>query len=191
MAWMVAGGDASLSGATPIRLQDIAETIYSEAISRLRLTASPTQPELDLEQLLQDDAAMHKLTVGLAEGMANVLAASDERVLSVHYFDEGACSQAQPEGEAAHESTIHVLILVRSRSAGLEALAAALDSALTDAVRGPTRHPRDRRASLLNPVLITEEEVAQRRGLAVFLAPAGASLQTVWEREQPEGQAGE
>ncbi len=171
MAWMMAGGDASLSGATPIRLQDIAEKIYCEALSRLRLPVVAEQPEPDLEQLLQDGAALKKLTIGLAEGMANVLAASDERVLSVHYFAEG-------------DGAVHVLILVRSRSAGLEALVAALDRALTDTVRGPG-------ASLLNPLLITEEEVAQRRGLALFLAPAGAALRTVWEREQPEGQAEE
>lgn len=188
MVWMVAGSDASLSGATPIRLQDIAETIYCEAVSRVRGVTTPTQPRPDLEQLLQDGAALQKLTFGLAEGMANVLAASDERVLSVHYFEEDARPDERPEREGAAGSKIHLLVLVRSRSAALEALAAALDGALTDAVRDLSSLPLDRHASLLNPVLITEEEVEQRRGLALFLAPASTSLLTVWERERPAGQ---
>jgi hypothetical protein len=180
---MVASADTSISAMNPIQLQDITETIYAGAVARARVAVPPAQPEPSLEQLLQDGSFRQRLKIGLAEGVANILAASDERVLSVHYYEESAPLQRGAERHLPADPTVHLLVLVRVRSAGLDALVTALDRALTDTVRAIQSPLTGRHASLLNPVLITQEDVAQRRGCAVLLSLAYQALLTIWERD--------
>jgi hypothetical protein len=165
-----------------MRLQDIAEKIYGDALCRARPPVLPFQQAASLEELAQDPAFLGRLKIGLAEGVARALAANDERVLAVHVFAESGCDGDCEE--ASRPLAVHLLILVEGRSAALEALATALDETLTDTVRALPMQIQGRHGSLLNPIFITREDVAGRQGYAFLLSSTNTTLIPVWTWQQ-------
>jgi hypothetical protein len=126
--------------------------------------------------------------VGLAKGLVNLLAAHDERILSAYLFKEATRSYIQTETRSVPTTKTNLLILVRNRSAALHVLATALDQAL---VREIHKLPLpssllDQHETLLNPIFITEADMAQHKGYALLLSSALVPPLTIWRRDEAE-----
>lgn len=183
MAQTAGATAAGYDGATTVQLQEVAASIYEEALHRARPVVLAYQKPASSDELSRDPQFLRRLKVGLAEGVARVLAANDKRVQAVYVFEESSPRSEHAAGLEPLDATVHLLILVQARSAALDALASALDEALTGAVRTlPVGLPGGQ-ASLLNPIFITREDVAGRQGYAVLLSAASTTLLPVWSRD--------
>lgn len=136
-----------------------------------------------LDEFFQDPTFLQRLRMGLAQGVANVLAAYDERVLSVHLFAETGIPHEGTEACTMPGVTVWLLVLVSAHSAALNALGAALDQALAREVRKLPAPLLNQQGSLLNPTFITENDVAHRKGLAVLFSSAFDPPLTIWKRD--------
>lgn len=169
-----------------MQLQDIAEIVYDYALKQAYAPITPSKRKPTPDEFLQDPAFRQRLRVGLAQGVANVLAAYDERVLSAHLVAEMGIPHEEAEVCTLPDATVWLLVLVSARSAALDALGAALDQALAREVRKLPAPLLNQQGPLLNPTFITENDVAHRKGLAVLFSPAFDPPLTIWKRDGSE-----
>ena len=170
-----------------MHLQDIVETICSHALDRAYLpTARVKIKRSNEERPFQDMLFLKRLRVGLMQGAAYLLASSDDRVLSVYLIEETTQSTSPAEIDPATIAKTNLLILVRSRSAALNALAEALDQALVREVAKLPESALIDHDSLLNPIFITEADVVQHKGYAMLLSSALAPPLIIWQRDEAE-----
>lgn len=169
-----------------MQLQDIAETICNAALKRAYAPLPHSQRNAVRNDFLYDPSFLQRLRVGLAQGTANVLAAYDERVLSAHLLAETRLPHGKMEAPAAPDVTARLLVLVSARSAALDALGAALDQALARELRKLPAPLLDGQDSLLNPTFIVEDDIAQRKGLAVLFTAAFEPPLMIWQRDGGE-----
>lgn len=165
-----------------MQLQDITETICAKALERARPSAALTKEKPALEELLQDPTFIQRFKVGLAYEAANLLAASDNRVYSIYLLEASATLPMRRDASSSSTPNIHLIVLVEQRSAALHALATALDQALVREVRKFPASALLEDKSLINPLFITEKEVAQRKGYAVLLSSTHRPILTIWKR---------
>lgn len=186
VATMMDGTKVTYNETGTMQLQDVAEMICDYALERAYAPCTRSKRRCKLEQLLADWAFVQRFRVGLAQGVANVLAAYDERVLAVYLFGETGVARKENGESARPEMTVQLLVLVSARSAALDALGAALGQALAREVRklaGPSLKEQD---TLLNLTVITEEDVAQRKGLALLFSAAFNPPLAIWTRDGDE-----
>lgn len=169
-----------------MQLQDVAETICDYALERAYAPCTRSKRQRKLQQLLGDWAFVQRFRVGLAQGVANVLAAYDGRVLSVYLFGDTDVARAENGESARPELTVQLLVLVSTRSAALDALGAALGQALAREVRKLAGPVVGEQESLLNLTVITEDDVAQRKGVGLLFSAAFNPPLTIWTRDGGE-----
>lgn len=174
--------EEAFSGLSMIQLQDIAETICGNALDRAYPPVHPSRSKSRLEALLQDSTFLQRFIMGMARETACLLAANDNRVLSIYLFQESTNSHTYTEASSSLGVKIHLLILVRNRSAALHALASALDQALLREVHKQPVSLLNLDESLLNPLFITEADVAQQKGYAILLSSAMVPPLNIWKR---------
>lgn len=165
------------------QLQDIAETIFADALERAWPPTNRFMHNCSLEERLRDPTFRQRVKIGLAKGLVELVAAHDEHVLSAYLF--GGMTELYPQIEAysSPESKTHLLILVRKRSAGLHALVTALDEAFVREAQELLPSLANEQESLLNPIFITEADAAQHTGYAMLLSSAHVSPLTIWRRD--------
>ena len=175
----------SLNMLSTMQLQEIAETICADALECARPPTTRSRHESSLKDLLQNPTFLQRFKVGLAKGLVDLLAAHDERVLSAYLFKETARSYTQTESRLLPPVKTNLLILVRNRSAALHVLATALDEALVREVQKLPLPPSllNQHETLLNPVFITEADMAQHKGYAMLLSSALVPPLTIWRRD--------
>ena len=161
-------------------LQEAAETIQFDALQHAHTRCTQSIGAADLAELLQRHDFINHLKFGLAERIANTLAAHDENIQAIYYFDPNLSSDAETEAYAALDASVNLLVQVKSKSAALESFIMALDEALTQQVRKLPSTLFVSLASILNAILITEEDVDQRRGYAVLLSSMYLKPRQVW-----------
>lgn len=171
-----------LSMLSIIQLEDIAETICVNALERAHHTAARPPQKEELAELLQEPTFLQRFKVGLAQGMAHLLAVQDDRVLAAYLFDETNTFR-QTAAHSTSPAATHLLFLVSQRSAALYVLAEALDKALVREVGKLPSSPLNQGESLLNPLFITQADVTEHKGYAVLLSSALAPPLTIWKRE--------
>jgi hypothetical protein len=172
------------TGLNMMQLQGIAETICARALERARPPTSFIKDKPGLEELLQDPTFVQRFKVGLARGAADLLAANDNRVYSVYLLEASAALPMRLDASSSSTPNIHLLVVVEQRSAALHALATALDQALIREVRKFPASALLEDKSLINPLFITEKEVAQHKGYAMLLSSAHRPLLTIWKRKE-------
>ena len=80
------------------------------------------------------------------------------------------------------DATVHLLVLVNSSSAALEAFISALDRALTASLTSLPSPKFAERDSILDVNLLTEKDVESGRGYAVLLSSVFTPPLKVWQR---------
>ena len=176
-------GFTDLNRLSIIQLEEIAETICGNALERAGETAVYPAQQSDLADLMQDPSFLQRFKVSLAQGMTHLLATHDDRVLAAYLFDETTNTFTQMAEHTAAGGTTHLLLLVSKRSAALYVLAEALDKAFVREINKLPSSPLAQDESLLNPLFITEADVAENKGYAMLLSSAVASPLTIWKQE--------
>ena len=160
-------------------LQEIAETIQGDALQYARSRFTQPLRAAELAEVLQRHDFVDYFKFSVAENVARTLAAFDEHVQAVHYFDPTLASDAATY-HGAPDTTVNLLIQVGSNSAALKSFIAALDGALTQQARTLPSPVFASLASTLNTILITEEDVVQKRGYAALLSSLYLKPRQVW-----------
>jgi hypothetical protein len=162
---------------------NIAKRICHQALLETYDKLVPVEQELSLERLLQRRALFQSFKYSLAKGVAETLVTKDKRVRTVYMFEPSANPDAETEEDLPLEATIHLLVVVETTSAALEALIASLDRGLAQCMRElPSPLLADRR-SILDVNLVTEEAVKHKTGYANLLSSVFAPPLKLWEHQ--------
>jgi hypothetical protein len=121
----------------------------------------------------------------LALAAANVLAAHDQSVLAIYLHDPSGWATADREsgGDLPLDATVHLLVETIIPSAALEAFIAALDRTLTDSLRDLPSPKFAERASILNVIVVSEEEARLGLGHGKLLSSVFMPPLKIWECE--------
>ncbi len=164
-------------------LSDLAKTIRANAVvEALGNRRSYACNEALLELELSRQPVMENLKDGLSRGVARALAAHDSHVEAVYAYDPSANPDSDAGDDRRFDAALHLLALVATPSAGLQAFIAALDRALTESLTElPTPAFRGRE-SVLDIALITRRDVHGGRGYAGLLSSRFAPAVEIWRR---------
>ncbi|GIK36840.1 MAG: hypothetical protein BroJett011_06730 [Chloroflexota bacterium] len=173
----------TLSTGPVIHLDNIAKRICHEALEQTYDKLVPVEQELSLECLLQRRALFQSFKYGLAKGVAETLAANDKRVRRVYVIEPSANPDAEVEEHLPVEVTIHLVVVVETTSAALEALIASLDRGLVQCLQELPSPLLAGCHSILDVNLVTEEAVRHRTGYANLLSSIFAPPLKLWERQ--------
>ena len=164
-------------------IQGIAVSIRDEALTLAQDSYAVYQRGSDIGSLLRHSGFFDTFKHGLAGGVANALAANDQRVLAVYSYEPSMNPDSESGEDMPMEATVHVLALVAAPSAALESFVAALDSALTASLKELPSPLFASRESVLDVNMITEKDVRLRLGYAALLSSVFAPPLKVWSRE--------
>ena len=151
-------------------LQEAAETIQIDSMQYAHAKSIQPIRAASQAELLQRHDFLNHFKFGLANRIANTVAAHDDHVQEIYYFDPNLNPDAETETYTPLDVSVNLLVLVHSKSAALESFIAALDGALTEQIRKLPAPQFTKLTSILNAILITEEDVEQGRGYAVLLS---------------------
>jgi hypothetical protein len=162
------------------QLAEVAENIRDDAIVLARRRLTPLQRDAGLEILFQNPSFFGYFKYELTVGVADALAENDRHVLAMYHYDPSA-NPGNWAGEDM-DATVHAIALVSVTSAALEALVSSLDRALTASLKDLPAPQFAQRESILDVVLVTEEEVELGKGYAKMLSSVFAPPLKIWER---------
>jgi hypothetical protein len=166
------------------RLQEVAETIRDNALLAARSRMLARQQEVELADLLQQPVFLNSFKYGLAEGVTNVIVANDGNVQAIYLFEESTNPDSETEDALTPDMTVHLLLLVDSNSAALDAFVESLDRSLTELVRELPSRLLAKRTSLLNVIPVTQEDVDDKRGYGALLSSIFARPVKLWARKK-------
>ncbi len=150
-------------------VQDLVIGIRNDAIEYAVSKMPALSQNQGLQALSQRPEFLGYLKCGLAKGLGDLLTQNDEQVKEVYLFEP----DVEPEDESGTlftlDATVHLLVLVRTPSAALEALISALDRALTQSLKDLKVPVYARYRSVLDVIPISDEDVRMRRGFATLL----------------------
>lgn len=164
------------------RFQEAAETIRDNALNAARLRLPARQQEASLAGLLQIPVFLNSFKYGLAQGVTNVIVANDGNVQSIHLFEESTNPDSETEEVLALDMTVHLLLLVNSNSAALDAFIESLDRTLTELINELPSPLLAKRTSILNVIPITQEDVDNKQGYGALLTSMFARPVKLWAR---------
>ena len=164
-------------------LLETAETILDNALNLARKKLLPRDQDADLTKLFERRDFLDYFKYILAQEVAQVIATYDQRVQAVYLFEESANPDAETEEYLQFvDLTIHLLALVTSASAALEAFVASLDRSLTEVLSELPSNAFARRTSFLDVLPVTESNIEEGRGYAVLLSSIYARPLKIWQR---------
>jgi hypothetical protein len=164
-------------------LMETAETIKEIALNKARAMLLPKDRQKDPAILLARRDFVDYFNYALSIEVAQVIARYDKRVEAIYLFEESANPDGQTEDVLSSlDLSIHLLALVSSASAALEAFVTALDRSLTVVLNDLPSESFAGRTSFLNVLPITEVDVEERRGYAVLLSSIYARPVKIWQR---------
>jgi hypothetical protein len=166
------------------RLQEEAETIRDNALSAARSRLSARQQDDALADLLQIPTFLNSFKYGLAEGVSNVIVANDGNVQAVYHFEESTNPDSETEEALMPDVGVHLLLLVDSNSAALDAFIKSLDGTLTRLIRELPSPSLAKRTSILNVIPISQEDVDNKQGYGALLSSMFARPVKLWARKK-------
>lgn len=173
----------TLSTGPVIHLDNIIKRIYRDALAETYNKLASVEQELSLEDLLQRRALFQSFKYNLAKGVAETLATNDKKVQTVYLFEPSVNPDTEVKADLPLEATIHLVVVVETASAALEALIASLDRGLAQCVQGLPLHLVVDRRSILDVNLVTEEAIQHKTGYANLLSSIFAPPLKLWERQ--------
>jgi hypothetical protein len=165
-------------------LLETAETIRANALKLARKKLRLREQDGELANLFERRDFVEYFKHALALEVSQVIATYDQRVQAVYLFDESANPDADTEDYPSFvDLTIHLLALVTSASAALEAFVNSLDRTLTEVLSELPSNAFARRTSFLNVIPINESDIDEGRGYAVLLSSIYARPLKIWQRD--------
>jgi hypothetical protein len=163
-------------------LQETVETIQGDALQYALTHLPAAVQESALEELLQQPRFFEYFKFGLADYTAGTIAAHDEYVQEIYYFDPYLNPDAQTETDLPLDVSVNLLVVVKSKTAALQSFVDALDRALTQQIRDLPSTQLAGLNSILNAIMISEEDIAHGRGYAALLSSLFNKPRRVWPR---------
>lgn len=164
-------------------LLETAETVRDNALNRAREKMLSREKDAKLAQLLNNRDFVDYFIHALAQEVAQVIAAYDQRVRAVYLFEESANPDAEMgEYPSSVDPTIHLLALVTAASAALESFVISLDRILAETLSELPSNAFTKRTSYLNVVPVTKNDIEERKGYAVLLSSIYAPPLKIWQR---------
>ena len=162
-------------------LQETVETIQGDALQQARSRFPGYIQEIPFAEL-QQPVFFEYFKLGLADRIAGTVAAHDEHVQEVYYFDPYLNPDAETEAYLPLDASVNLLVLVESKTAALESFGAALARALKQQMREQPSPVMADVNYILNAILINEEDIARGRGYAALLSSLFNMPCRVWPR---------
>jgi hypothetical protein len=169
-------------------LEEMATGIRDQALTLALAKVAPGRRSAQLVELLERPRFRNAFIQALAMGVAQALAANDQRVLAVYAYPA-----APPPGAtvARQETSLaHLMVLVTSSSAALEVFVAALNRALRVSLSGITGKRFGQGHPLLDINILTEQQRQQGLGLTRLLSADQPRPIMLWQRQAKPGEAG-
>ncbi len=161
-----------------------AEEIRENALAFVQEKLTAFQCSLDLISLLRRSEYFEIFKYGLAISVADVLARYDQRVLAV-YTHELQTNTDVETGEAVPlNPTLHLLLLVSTPSAALDAFISSLDRALLANLKQLGLPVLKQRDFSLEVNTVTKQDMRYQIGYAKLLSSVFAPPLKVWQREE-------
>ncbi len=174
-----AGFEKATSDQESVSLSDAATTAQaalagalSFAEEKMRVSRAATTRALQQN----DREAYGYFCYGLAQQVAEHLAALDEQVRAVYLYDDEATPEDEVFGEARPSPLLHMIVVVGRKTEALNALLSGLDRALVQGLSSVTSSPN--LAHVLDTQVVEEKDVKSRSG-------CGALLSSVHHRPLP------
>lgn len=164
------------------QLEKVAQKICNAALAEAHTRLMPVQQELGLEYLFQYRNFVQSFKYSLAKGVAQTLAQHDKRVQVVYWFEPAVNPEVEVGESLLGEATIHLLVLVETSSAALDAFVASLDRGLIQCLKEMSPSLFTECRLLLDVNLVTQEAIERRTDLANLLSSIFAPPLKLWER---------
>jgi hypothetical protein len=163
-------------------LPNIARAIREIALAKaLRDRRAYAGDEALLELDLRRPAVLASMRDGLAQGVARALASHEEQVKAVYVYDPSANPDNETGEDWPFDPVLHLLV-VAAASPSLPVFIKELDQALVESLRDVPSPPFQMRESLLDVMLLTDEDVQQRKGYGALLSSVFAPAIEIWRR---------
>ena len=163
-----------------VELTEVAEKIKDKALDFAKMKLPPLKRDQNLEELFQQRNFFCDFKHGLVEGVCQTIGEYDGKVIESYCFDPDANPDCQSGDEIPLDGTINIILVVESKTAGLDALITSLDRGLTQALKElpiPNLVSYD---SVLNIIQVTQNDVENRKGYAALISSLYAPALKVW-----------
>jgi hypothetical protein len=171
----------SLSSMQTADLLEVAKTARDAALDFARLKFPPVKRDLDLEYLFRQRDFLCAFKSGLVENTCRVIGDYDAKALASYYFEPCTNPDTQSGEDIPIDGTLNIILVVKSKTAGLEAFINSLDRVLTKALKELPLPLLDSYDSVLNVIPVTEEDIEKGKGYAILLSSVHAPALKVWE----------
>jgi len=163
-------------------VQEIAKTIREKALEYAFEKYARNIQDPVIDELLYRYDFMEAFKSGIAEEIAQVLAVYDSCVQAIYLFDPNTNPGIEGGGYLPIDGVVHLLVQVEAPSAALRSFLEALDQRLTQALEELPAELYANYTSVLDIILITAEDVKNRKGYACLLTSIFAPPLKVWQR---------
>jgi len=164
-------------------LPELARTIRDIALAKaLRGRRAYAGDEALLELDLQRPAVLESVKDGIAQGVAHALAFHEAQVKAVYAYDPSANPDNETGEDRPFDPVLHLLVLVAGASSTLPAFIRELDQALVESLRDVPSLAFAMRETILDVILLTDEDVQQRTGYGSLLSSVYAPAIEIWRR---------
>lgn len=164
-------------------LPDVARAIRESALANaLRGRRAYAGDEALLELDLRRPAVLESVKDGLAQGVARALAFHEAQVKAVYAYDPSANPDNETGEDRPFDPVLHLLVLVAAASPALPAFVTELDQALVESLRDVPSLAFQMRESILDVMLLTDEDIQLRTGYGALLSSVFAPAIEIWRR---------
>lgn len=161
-----------------------AEEIRKGALAFVREKLTAFQRGLDLIGLLHRSEYFEIFKHGLVIGVANALGRYDQRVLGVYTYELQTNTDVETGEAMPFDPSLHILLLVSTPSAALDAFISSLDRALLASLKELALPVLKQRDFILEVNLVTQQDIQYKIGYAKLLSSVFAPPLKVWQREK-------
>jgi len=165
------------------KFTEIAEGIRNNSIDFARLKLTQSKQKLDLEDLFHEKNFFCMFKSGLAESVCRVFGEHDQNVFEAYFFEPYVSPVCETGEEFPVDGNLNLLLVVKTKTAGLDAFITSLDRALTETLKELPLPFLKSYQSVLNVIPITVKDIENRRGYAALLSSFFAPPLKVWERK--------
>jgi hypothetical protein len=163
-------------------LAEVAETIRDAALTNANRKFLIFESG-EYSSLLARPDYFDAFKYGLACGLADALAAHDQRVQAVYVQDTASNPDSEIAGTLPVDPSVLLIVLVAVTTAALEGFITALDRALLASLKELNSPHYMEREFILDALIVTEEEAQQGTGYGRMLKSVFAPPLRVWQRE--------
>jgi len=173
-----------ISGTFPteqaVELLEVARKIRDKALRFAQMKLPLIQQDQKLDDLFHQCHFYTDFKHGLIDSICRTIREFDENAIESYCFDQDANPDCQSGDDVSLDRTINIILVVESKTAGLQAFITSLDRALTQVLKEFPIPDIASYDSLLNIIPVTQQDIEKRRGYAALLSSVYVPALKVW-----------